>query len=162
RLTERRGRINHLPRTLLPHHTEADSGEKEFLPGKIAETVSSGIERQRQLVAQRMEKTERPAHTKARTEIPTHEETTRQLPQADNHDHQLSIAQDPTRASKEELIQNPAVQELNPPHPKPTVDPPITIESVDPLITIQSVELSTTADRSVDESQPFKSENQPQ
>ena len=55
-LTKRRGRIDHVPRTLLPHHEKAESGEKEFLPGKIAEAVSSGIERQRQLVAQRVQK----------------------------------------------------------------------------------------------------------
>src|SRR5215204_4379599 len=55
RLNNRRDRIKHLPRTLLSHNTPVASDEKEFIPGKIAEAVSNGIERQRQLVAHRVQ-----------------------------------------------------------------------------------------------------------
>ena len=69
-LTKRRGRINHVPRTLLQHREKAESGEKELLPGKIADAVSSGIERQRQLVAQRVQKLASQDHAESRRETP--------------------------------------------------------------------------------------------
>jgi len=39
RATEQRSRINHVPRTLLPHNEKDAQREKVFVRGKIAETV---------------------------------------------------------------------------------------------------------------------------
>ncbi len=154
-LTNRRGRINHLPRTLLPHHKKNDSGQKEFVPGKIAETVSRGIERQQELVLQKTESRERPD---SRTDGPTHEQTTREVQPPDDHDRQLKIKQDTSRDSKEELTQNVANQDRISAQPKPT-EPHITVE---PPVAIQSVELSNTINQTVDQPQRLDGENQPQ
>src|SRR6266853_940268 len=53
RSTEKAKRIEHLPRTLLPHNTKDEQGEKTFVPGKIAQTVSNDIEKQRELLRAR-------------------------------------------------------------------------------------------------------------
>src|SRR5215213_7691306 len=53
RNTERAKHIQHLPRTLLPHNIQNEEKEKTFIPGKIAQAVSDGIEKQRQLVLQK-------------------------------------------------------------------------------------------------------------
>jgi hypothetical protein len=119
-LTKRRGRINHVPRALLPHHQKSDSGEKEFLSGKIAAAVSTGMERQRQLVALRVQQMASQEHAESRREIPSHEETTRELPSHPNHDHQLSMAQD---AGTTELIQKSTDQHANHPHNKSNETP---------------------------------------
>jgi hypothetical protein len=128
-LTKRRGRINHVPRALLPHHQESDSGEKEFLPGKIAEAVSTGMERLRQLVALRVQQMASQDHAESRGEIPAHEVPTRDLPPRADHDHQLRIAQD---ASTTELVQKSTDQHPNHPHNKSNetyiaLEPPTTI-----------------------------------
>lgn len=56
RISERHKYIDHVPRTLLPHNITDDHDEKQFNPGTIAETVSQGIERRRELVRQRSDK----------------------------------------------------------------------------------------------------------
>jgi hypothetical protein len=56
RISERYKYLDHLPRTLLPHNVKDENGEKQFVPGKIADTMSEGIERQRQLIRERKEK----------------------------------------------------------------------------------------------------------
>jgi hypothetical protein len=48
--TDKYTRIDHLPKTLLPHNEKTPDGEKEFQPGLIAETVSNGIELNRAAV----------------------------------------------------------------------------------------------------------------
>ncbi len=53
RTTERAKHIEHLPRALLPHNVQNEEKEKTFIPGKIAQAVSDGLERQRQLVLQK-------------------------------------------------------------------------------------------------------------
>ena len=112
-LTRRRSRIDHVPRTLLQHREKAESGEKELLQGKIADAVSSGIERQRELVAQRVQKPASLGHAESSRENPAHEEPTRPLPPHADHDHQLTIASDP---STTELVQEPADQRPIHPH----------------------------------------------
>ena len=112
-LTRRRGRIDHVPRTLLQHREKAESGEKELLQGKIADAVSSGIERQRELVAQRVQKLASQDHAESSRENPAHEEATRPLtPHADD-DHQLTIASDPSTTG---LVHEPADQRPIHPH----------------------------------------------
>ena len=112
-LTGRRGRIKHVRRTLLQHREKTESGEKELLQGKIADAVSSGIERQRELVAQRVQKLASQDHAESRRENPSHEESTQPLPPHADHDHQLTIASDPTTT---ELVQEPADQRPIHPH----------------------------------------------
>jgi len=113
-LTRRRGRIDHVPRTLLQHREKAESGEKELLQGKIADAVSSGIERQRELVAQRVQKPASLGHAESSRENPAHEEPTRPLPPHSDHDRQLTIASDP---STTELVQELAHQPpIHPPN----------------------------------------------
>ena len=79
RRTERAKRIKHLPRTLLPHNVHNKENEKIFVPGKIAQAVSDGIEKQRQLVLQKSiekelkSKQNLPAQSTAR-ETPAHED----------------------------------------------------------------------------------------
>jgi|GEM_PF-1701715 len=152
-LTKRRGRINHLPRTLLPHHQKNDSGQKEFVPGKIAETVSRGIERQQELVRQKKESRER---TDSRTDGPTHEQTTRQVQPPDDHDRQLTINQDTSRASNQELTQNVTNPDRISAQPDPT-EPRITVE---PPIAIESVELTNTINHTFEQPQHLDRENQ--
>src|SRR5215204_3094772 len=53
RSTERAKHIDHLPRTLLPHNVRNEDKQKIFVPGKIAQAVSDGIEKQRKLVLQK-------------------------------------------------------------------------------------------------------------
>lgn len=53
RISERHKYIKHFPRTLLSHNIPDDHEEKQFVPGMIAETVSDGIKRRRDLVRQR-------------------------------------------------------------------------------------------------------------
>ena len=53
RNTERAKHIKHLPRTLLPHNVQNEEKDKTFIPGKIAQAVSDGIEKQRELVLQK-------------------------------------------------------------------------------------------------------------
>ena len=133
-LTKRRGRIDHLPRTLLSHNEKAESGKKQNFPGKVAEVVSSGIERQRQLVAQRVQQRARQDHPESRNEI-AHEKPVRELSPHPEHDHQLTIAQD---ASSIELVQQPTNQqpiEPNDTHiisePQSTEIHPVTVPIVD-------------------------------
>jgi hypothetical protein len=45
--------INHLPRTLLPHHEKTPAGGKEFKAGLIAESVNRGIDLTREALRQR-------------------------------------------------------------------------------------------------------------
>src|SRR5215216_7454875 len=101
-LTKRRGRIDHVPRTLLQHREKAESGEKELLPGKIADAVSRGIDRQRQLVAHRVQNNAGQHHVLDSTDRHSHQEPTRELPPHADPDHQLTIAQD---ASTTELLE---------------------------------------------------------
>src|SRR6266436_2921480 len=42
--------IKHIPKTLLPHNEKTPNGTKEFLPGRIAEIISQGIERKRDIL----------------------------------------------------------------------------------------------------------------
>lgn len=53
RSSERARHLKHLPRTLLPHNVRNDDNQKIFVPGKIAQAVSEGIEQQRKLVLQK-------------------------------------------------------------------------------------------------------------
>lgn len=53
RSTERARHLKHLPRTLLPHNVRNEDNQKIFVPGKIAQAVSEGIEQQRKLVLQK-------------------------------------------------------------------------------------------------------------
>src|SRR6185369_3970651 len=136
-LTKRRGRIDHLPRTLLSHNEKAESGEKQFFPGKVAEAVSSGIERQRQLVARRVQMA-RQDHPESKREIPSHEKPAQELSPHPEHDHQLTIAQD---ASSIELLQQPNNQhiiEANDTHiisePQSSEIHPVTVPTVDPSL----------------------------
>lgn len=53
RISQRYKCLEHLPRTLLAHNVKDDHGEKHFVPGKIADAVSEGIEQRRQLIRER-------------------------------------------------------------------------------------------------------------
>ena len=75
RRTERAKRIKHLPRTLLPHNVRNKENEKIFVPGKIAQAVSDGIEKQRLLVLQKSIEKE----LKSKQNLPT-QSTARETP----------------------------------------------------------------------------------
>src|SRR5215216_4840074 len=107
-LTKRSGRIDHLPRTLLQHRGKAESGEKELLSGKIADAVSRGIDRQRQLVAHRVQRMPSQEYAESRREMASHDEPTRELPP---HDHQPTTAPQPGTALGQDTT------EQHPTHP---------------------------------------------
>src|SRR5215216_3668450 len=107
-LTKRRGRIDHLPRPLLQHREKAESGEKELLSGKIADAVSRGIDRQRQLVAHRVQRMASQEYAESRREMASHDEPTRELPP---HDHQPTTAPQPGTALGQDTT------EQHPTHP---------------------------------------------
>ncbi|HJP90897.1 MAG TPA: hypothetical protein VJ875_03015 [Pyrinomonadaceae bacterium] len=56
RISQRHKYLDHLPRTLLPKNVKDDNGQKQFVPGKIADAVSEGIEQRRQLIRERNDK----------------------------------------------------------------------------------------------------------
>ncbi|MCA1576394.1 MAG: hypothetical protein LC794_03400 [Acidobacteria bacterium] len=62
RISQRYKYLDHLPRTLLPHNIKDDHGEKQFVPGKIADAVSEGIEQRRQLIRERNAKSLSQSH----------------------------------------------------------------------------------------------------
>jgi len=104
RATEKGSRINHVPRTLLAHHEKDDLGDKVFVPGKIAERVSQGIERQRQIVllknlaAQTNEREPKP------DAIPTHDEPRRAQSPVDTHQRDAAPEPDRQPINDPELI----------------------------------------------------------
>jgi hypothetical protein len=73
RPTERAKHIEHLPRTLLPHNVQNEEKEKTFIPGKIAQAISDGIEKQRQLVLQKSIEKELAPKEEILTQTPDHE-----------------------------------------------------------------------------------------
>jgi len=150
-LNNRRDRIKHLPRTLLAHHTQGASDEKEFIPGKIAEAVSNGIERQRLLVSQRLQKTVSLDHEESIKEIPGHEETIRETPSPESRDCQPSVGHDTNRNSEIELTQEHPTQDLT----FAPIDTPITPAQPN---TIEVIQL-TASDPIVDQSSPLGSDN---
>ena len=145
RLTKRRARIKHVPRRLLSHNEKAESGEKEFISGKIAEAVSSGIERQRQLVSQRLQ-IESQERTASRQNFSHEEPSHEPIQESLSSDHRLTIAQDDSRAPRIQSIE-PTHQDLD--HPQPNS----TVVIVDPSTEI-CIESSVPTDRIVD---PFQS-----
>ena len=152
RVTERHGRIKHVPRTLLSHNTKAASGEKQFVPGKIAEAVSAGIERQRTLVSQRLQNTVSRDREEARTEIPSHEEKVHDITAPDNRDHQPTVEHNTKRNDESELVSAPPRQDLIHPQLETQI-------SGDEPIEIQSIQLPTS-DPLADASEPPECDNQ--
>ena len=152
KLNNRRDRIKHLPRALIPHHSKVASDEKEFIPGKIAEAVSNGIERQRQLVSERLQKTVSYDHEKSSTDIPNHEKTTRDTPSPENPDRQPRVGQDAIRNSDIELTHEQPERDLI----HAPIETPITVHEPTTLHGIQS----TTTDRTVDISSHVERDDQ--
>lgn len=105
RTTEKGKRIEHLPRTLLPHNTKDEQGEKTFVPGKIAQTVSNGIEKQRELLRARNPERHSKEQDKSLTPIPNHDEAIRQTTDKEALTHDLSPDTDHSQTNHEELAQ---------------------------------------------------------
>lgn len=110
RTTEKGKRIEHLPRTLLPHNTKDEQGEKTFVPGKIAQTVSNGIEKQRELLRARNPERYSPnryprEQDKSLTPIPNHDEAIHQTADKEALTHELSPDIDHSQTNHEELAQ---------------------------------------------------------
>jgi hypothetical protein len=105
RTTEKGKRIEHLPRTLLPHNTKDEQGEKTFVPGKIAQTVSNGIEKQRELLRARNPERYSKEQDKSLTPIPNHDETIHQTADKEALAHELSPDIDHSQTNHEELAQ---------------------------------------------------------
>ena len=135
-LNNRRDRIKHLPRTLIPHH-EGAKEEQEFIPGKIAEAVSNGIDKQRQLVFERLQKTATHDHKDSSRETPSHEEPTHETPSPEHRDRHPDVGQDTNRNSAIELTQEQPKQDLN----QTPIETLITVHQPDP---IQAIQLTTT------------------
>ncbi len=113
RTTEKGKRIEHLPRTLLPHNTKDDLGEKTFVPGKIGQTVSNGIEKQRELLrARNPERYSKEQHENL-TLIPNHDEAIHQTTDKEALTHELSPDIDHSQTNHEELAQGN--NQINPP-----------------------------------------------
>lgn len=105
RTTEKGKRIEHLPRTLLPHNTKDEQGQKTFVPGKIAQTVSNGIEKQRELLRARNPERYSKEQDKSLTPIPNHDEAIHQTADKEVLAHELSSDIDPSQTNHEELAQ---------------------------------------------------------
>lgn len=105
RTTEKGKRIEHLPRTLLPHNTKDEQGEKTFVPGKIAQTVSNGIEKQRELLRARNPERYSKEQDENLTIIPNHDEAIRQTTDKEALTHELSPDTDHSQTNHEELAQ---------------------------------------------------------
>ena len=105
RTTEKGKRIEHLPRTLLPHNTKDEQGEKTFVPGKIAQTVSNGIEKQRELLRARNPERYSKEQDENLTLIPNHDEAIRQTTDKEALTHELSPDTDHSQTNHEELAQ---------------------------------------------------------
>jgi len=110
RTTEKGKRIEHIPRTLLPHNTKDEQGEKTFVPGKIAQTVSNGIEKQRELLRARNPERYSPdrhpkEQDKSLTPIPNHDEAIHQTADKEALPHELSPDTDHSQTNHEELAQ---------------------------------------------------------
>ena len=105
RNTERARHIKHLPRTLLPHNIRNEDNEKIFVPGKIAQAVSNGIEKQRKLVLQKsiekelLQKQELSAQSTDR-QTPVHEDAIQPHPVSAETDYPPQVTQ-PDRPSLE-------------------------------------------------------------
>lgn len=102
RSTECAKRIEHLPRTLLPHNVRNEENEKIFVPGKIAQAVSDGIEKQRKLVLQKsiekelMPEQEVPAQSIDRQHL-AREDTIPSQPMSAESDHPQVFSQEPAQ-----------------------------------------------------------------
>ena len=105
RTTEKGKRIEHLPRTLLPHNTKDEQGEKTFVPGKIAQTVSDGIEKQRELLRARNPERYSKEQNKNLAPIPNHDEAIHQTTDKEALTHELSPDIDHSQTNHEELAQ---------------------------------------------------------
>src|SRR6266850_7447234 len=105
RTTEKGKRIEHLPRTLLPHNTKDEQREKTFVPGKIAQTVSNGIEKQRELLRARNPERYSKEQDENLTLIPNHDEAIRQTTDKEALTHELSPDTDHSQTNHEELAQ---------------------------------------------------------
>lgn len=103
RSTEQRSRINHVPRTLLPHNEKDAQGEKVFVRGKIAETVSQGIEKQRQIILQRNLSPQTNERQQQFNQISNHEEPGREQPPIDEHHQETIPESDHSQVNNEEL-----------------------------------------------------------
>jgi hypothetical protein len=105
RTTEKGKRIEHLPRTLLPHNTKDEQGEKTFVPGKIAQTVSNGIEKQRELLRARNQERYSKEQDENLTLIPNHDEAIHQTTDKEALTYELSPDIDHSQTNHEELAQ---------------------------------------------------------
>src|SRR6266850_1142613 len=105
RTTEKGKRIEHLPRTLLPHNTKDKQGEKTFVPGKIAQTISNGIEKQRELLRARNPERYSKEQDKNLTPISNHDEAIHQTADKEVLAHELSPDTDHSQTNHEELTQ---------------------------------------------------------
>jgi hypothetical protein len=105
RTTEKGKRIAHLPRTLLPHNTKDEQGEKTFVLGKIAQAVSNGIEKQRELLRARNPERCSKEQDKNLSPIPNHDEAIHQTTDKEALAHELSPDADHSQTNHEELAQ---------------------------------------------------------
>jgi len=151
-LNKRRSRIKHLPRTLLVHHTKGPSNEKESVPGKIAEAVSTGIEKQRQLVSQRVQKPVSHDHEESTRETPGLEETLRETQSPKTHDRQPTLGHVTNPTGEIELTHEQLKQDLT----DTSIPTPINVPDPNP---IQSIQL-TISEPIIDPSSPLKSDNE--
>ena len=102
RSTEQAKRIEHLPRTLLPHNIRNEDKEKIFVPGKIAQAVSDGIEKQRKLVLQKSIQKELMPKQEASTQStdrqpPAREDTTPPQSVSADTDHPQVVISEPAQ-----------------------------------------------------------------